>query len=533
MSILVVDALASGSIGKRVVTVDVIGAGPRTVVGVLEGQGLDADLYTIDKVMTDRNILRSYKVLMISAMSIDEASVAKLVRSWRRFNPRSLVILGGPITSDPESIIRVNADIGIHGESEPVLEKLAKIIDLDKGIIDYDEVKNICGTIYKYNGSIKINQRCPIMTRREWEKYRPSTRVITSYPIYWAARVYVETVRGCSNYTFPSLEDLIPVEYLPSKPRPGCAYCSVIHLWGYARSRSISLVYDEIKKLIDEGARRIVLSGPDFLDYGRDWLIEPKPLVNPFTPPPNTRAIEELLHRLYSIPEVSSGEAKIMVENVKPNLVTEEAARVLGKYLKGTPVHLGAETGDDNLLKALGRPAFTSDVFRAIRLLKKYGLRPYVYIMYCLPGETPRSVQKTLRYMEKIYKLGAEKITAYKFTPLPGSYLEKIPASALPCKKGVHPVKAKAIELNKRSKKKMIGKVLRFIIVDYSKRYKGYIAYPLAHGPVTVIKTGSEEKRISKRCIVDARVTSIINDRVVKAYLTRIVRCKQGGIEAP
>ena len=523
MSILLVDALASSSLGKRVVTVDVIGAGPRTVAGVLESLGLDVEFYTIDRVISNVQIFKDYKILMISAMSVDERSVARLIRRWRAINNSSLVILGGPITSDPEVLARVNADLAIHGESEPVLEKLFSLIDVDKGALNIDDLRGICGVIYKHRGKVKVNPRCPIMPRHKWERYKPSTRVITSYPLYWAARVYVEVVRGCSNYNFPRLENILPKGLLPSKPRPGCAYCSVIHLWGYARSRSIDSVYEEVKQLIDKGVRRIVLSGPDFLDYGRDWLVEPRPLTNPRKPPANKEAIKALLARLTSIPEVSSGEAKIMIENVKPNLVDEEVAGILGRYLKGTPVHLGAEVGDDNLLRALARPATTSEVIRAVKLLKQHGLRPYVYIMYCLPGETDRTIRLTLRYMERLYNLGAEKITAYRFTPLPGSYLEKISPDILPCSYKVHPIKAKAIELNRRAKKKLIGQIVRLVIVNYSKRYKGYIAYPLAHGPVTVVKPSGF---LRERCIVDARITSVLNDRVIEAIPIRTVKCE-------
>ena len=523
MSILLVDALASSSLGKRVVTVDVIGAGPRTVAGVLESLGLDVEFYTIDRVISNVQIFKDYKILMISAMSVDERSVARLIRRWRAINNSSLVILGGPITSDPEVLARVNADLAIHGESEPVLEKLFSLIDVDKGALNIDDLRGICGVIYKHSGKVKVNPRCPIMPRHKWERYKPSTRVITSYPLYWAARVYVEVVRGCSNYNFPRLENILPKGLLPSKPRPGCAYCSVIHLWGYARSRSIDSVYEEVKQLIDKGVRRIVLSGPDFLDYGRDWLVEPKPLINPREPPANKEAIKALLARLTSIPEVSSGEAKIMIENVKPNLVDEEVASILGRYLKGTSVHLGAEVGDDNLLRVLARPATTSEVIRAVKLLEQHGLKPYVYIMYCLPGETDRTIRLTLRYMERLYNLGAEKITAYRFTPLPGSYLEKISPDILPCNYKVHPIRAKAIELNRKAKKKLIGRMIRLIIVNYSKRYKGYIAYPLAHGPVTVVKPN---RFLKERCIVDARITSVLNDRVIEAIPIRIVKCE-------
>ncbi|BEP18191.1 radical SAM protein [Pyrofollis japonicus] len=523
MDVLMVDALGTSSYGKRQVTIDVIGAGPRTVVGVLEKNGINADLVTSDYVIKNKHIVKNYDVLMISAMSVDIETVRRIIKLWKRDYPYKPVIVGGPIALDPNSITYTGADVAIHGESEPVIGQIFSEEIISNRGIDYERLSKVCGVAYfdRHSGNIRVNSRCPIMPRRIWEQYRPSTRIIRSYPFYWAARVYVEVVRGCSNYNFPNMEEILPKNLLPSKPKPGCAYCSVIHLWGYARSRSISLVYDEVKALIDEGVRRIVLSGPDFLDYGRDWLVEPRPLVNPYKPPPNTEAIEGLLKRLHSIPEVANGEVSIMVENAKPNLVTDEVARILGKYLRGTPIHIGAEVGNDKLLKLLGRPALTHDVYRAVKLLKQYGLRPYVYVMYCLPGENEEVIQQTVQYMERLYRLGAEKITAYKFMPLPGSYLEKLVGHEIHCR-SPHPVKLKSIEINKKAKRRLIGQVVKAIVVNKSKRFRGYIAYPLSHGPVIVIRLG---KGLRPGCLIKARITDIISDRVVEATILERIKC--------
>ncbi|KSW11784.1 hypothetical protein CF15_02960 [Pyrodictium occultum] len=518
MDVLVVDALARGSYGRRIVTVDAIGAGPRTVAGVLEQLGIGVELTTAETVLDKPSMLEDYDVLMISAMSVDEGSVARIVKAWRRRRGRRPVVVGGPISSDPWFLARVGADVGVHGEAEPVVEKLFTEGAIDSGVLYKEKLRSLCGVAYREEGRVVVNKRCPVMPRRVWEKYFPSTRLIRGYPFYWAARVYVEVVRGCSNYTIPRLEGLLPEELLPARPVPGCAYCSVVSLWGYARSRSIELVYREVKELINQGVRRIVLSGPDFLDYGRDWLVEPGPLVDPRRPGPNLEAVQSLLSRLSSIPEISSGEAAIMVENVKPNLVTEEAARTLGRYLKGTPVHVGAETGDQRLLEVLGRPATVRETIEAVRRLRRHGLRPYVYIMYCLPGETARVVEKTLRLMEALYRAGAEKITAYRFTPLPGSALGKLAGRKLDCLPN-HPVKLKAAEINKRAKKRMIGWKLRAIVVARHPRLHRWVAYPLHHGPVVLL----EEEGLEPGDIVDVRITGVYSDRIIEGSMLNMV----------
>ena len=519
--VIIVDALARGGAGRRVVTVDAVGAGPRTVAGVLEQVGVDVDLTVSEKVFEQPGMLRSYDVLMVSAMSIDEPTVKRIIRAWRRFRGDAPAIVGGPAALDPGFIERVAADLAVHGEAEPVVEKLFREEMVSVSGIDYDRLGESCGVAYRVPGNgVRVNPRCPLMPRRVWERYRPGTRVITGYPGYWAARVYVETVRGCSNYTFPDLSKILPSNLLPDKPKPGCAYCSVISLWGYARSRSIDLVYWEVKSLIEQGVRRIVLSGPDFLDYGRDWLVEPRPLVDPLEPPANVDALRSLLSRLTSISEVASGEVSIMVENVKPSLVTEDSASALGDYLRGTPVHIGVETGDERLLKLLGRPATLRKTVEAVRLLSKHGLRPYVYIMYCLPGETMQTIKKTLDLIEKLYRLGTEKITAYRFTPLPGSSLEKLAGGWEPHCPALHPMKMKAMEINKRAKKRMIGRTDVFIVAGVHPRLERPVGYPLRHGPVAVLEGESVP---ATGALVKARVTGVLNDRMVEATVIDIV----------
>jgi len=513
--VLVVDALARGAAGKRVVTVDAIGAGPRTVVGVLEMLGVEAELAVAEEVAESPGRLGGYDVLMVSGMSVDEPTVKRLVRLWRR-RGRGPVILGGPIALEPGSLLRVGADLAVLGEAEPVVEKLFRYEMVSRRGLDYELLSSQCGVAYLEPGrGLRVNRRCPVMTRRMWERYRPSVEAVRGYPLYWASRVYVEVVRGCSNYTIPSL-DVVPEELRPPKPRPGCAYCSVVSLWGYARSRSVDLVYQEVKSLIEAGVRRIVLSGPDFLDYGRDWLVEPRPLVDPRNPPPNVRAIRDLLKRLTSIPEVASGEAGIMAENAKPNLVTEEAAEVLGEYLKGTPIHVGVETGDDRLLRSLGRPATVREAIQAVERLTRRKLRVYAYVMYCLPGETKRTVEKTVALIERLYRLGVEKVTAYRFTPLPASALEgytRLPPRSC----GDHPVKRKAAEVNTRAKKRLVGTTVVAIVAGLHPVYRLPVAYPVPHGPVLLL-----EDRLQPGDIVVARVTGVQGERMLRATVLRV-----------
>lgn len=81
--------------------------------------------------------------------------------------------------------------------------------------------------------------------------------------------------------TFPIL-DAFP-ERLPARSAPwtravlisdgcdnACTYCSIPHMRGELRSRRIRDILKEIRLVIDQGAREVVLAGQDTASYGRD-----------------------------------------------------------------------------------------------------------------------------------------------------------------------------------------------------------------------------------------------------------------------
>ncbi len=531
--VLLVDCLARGK-GERKATLDVVGVGPRSISGVLEREGVDVRIYVFEELASNPAVMLDYDVLMVSAMSSDKGCATRTLRYWREYGSGPAII-GGPISEEYSLLLDKGFDLIVVGEGEKVVKAL-----LDAGLRDgvlpsIHELNLIVGLAYKVNDKIVFTGRAPRLTRSELDFFKPSTKRITDYPHYWGLRVYVEVVRGCSNFIRPRMKLANGVKcidcdlcrqgtleqrlYCPVNIPPGCGYCSVPALYGPPRSRSINSIYDEVKELVDIGVTRIVLSAPDFLDYGRDWLVEPLPLTNPREPPPNTKAIEKLLNKLWSIPEISSGEVVVMIENIKANLVDEEVARLLGEFLKDTPVHIGCETGSEKHAIDIGRPNTPEECIKAVELLARHGLRPYVYFIHGLPVQTIDTAIDTVNVMEKVFEKGAEKITVYRFTPLPGTAFEgfppgppsiKDPASRL--------IDEKAVELNRDYKKKMLGRKLEVIVVG-RKRSDG-IAYPVKHGPVVVISGGSIY--YGYRVLVE--IVDVVSDRLVRGKIKRVLK---------
>ncbi|RJS90242.1 radical SAM protein [Candidatus Bathyarchaeota archaeon] len=536
MEALIVDALGAGR-GGRIATVDAIGAGPRAVAGVLEHHDMEPRLATAAQVLSDETLLRGIDLLLISAMTVDLPSARRIVRLWRRCGERGPVVVGGPLASRPyDAVVRVGASLAVVGEGERTLEGLMEL-GLGEGVLpSCEELRGVRGVAFSEDGRLVVNPLRPVMPRVEYDSFTPSTKVIVDYPLYFAARVYVEVLRGCSNYhrtriPLPDGRRCLGCERCvkgglrerydcPASIPPGCGYCSVPSLFGPPRSRSVRRIVEEISELLDRGVRRIVLSAPDLLDYGRDLLVEPDPLTDPRRPPPNYEALEELLSKVTGIPEVADGEAAVMVENVKANLVTERAAQILGTYLPGSPVNIGCETGSAAHSALLGRPSSPGEVLRAVELLRRWGLRPYVYFIHGLPGQSSETVRETVRVMEECVRRGAERIILYRFQPLPMSAFGEMPRPP-PAKRDKlsWEMWKAARRTNLRLKKELLGRRLRVVLASsYDRDRRFTVAYPLRHGPVVLVQGGQELVGRTAEVIV----RRVVSDRLVEGELLRV-----------
>lgn len=523
MKPLIVDALASGK-GVRHSTRDVIGAGPRTVAGVFETRGFEPVIIPVEGFL--ENQVNGFDVLLVSGMSTDISAILRIIRKWRK-NNTGPVVVGGPAASEPERVLlRTGGDIAVIGEGEYSLFEL-----LENGLADGvlpEQLDDIRGISYRKKKKVTVNPLRPVQPKTVFGEYQPSTTTITGYHLYKSARVYVEAVRGCSNFhrarigpigehcTFceQCTEACLTERYdCPVGIPPGCGYCSVPSLYGPPKSRSSDLIIDEVRKLLGNGVHRIVLSAPGFLDYQREELVSPTPLTDPRYPEPNYDKIEELLSGLTGLDSVASGKASIMIENIKAVLVTERAAEILGKYLHGTPVSIGFETGSDEHSRILGRPDSPSATLVSLRRLKKAGMKPYVYFIHGLPGQTDETVTETVDMINASMEAGSDRVILYRFMSLPASSFSQCPSGAPanqdPLSKRIYDA---AFDANLGRKEDLVGEVLKVVVAErYDRDRRFWVAYPMLHGPVVLVQSGD----VRAGDVFSVKITDVASDRMV------------------
>ena len=499
---LIVDALGAGS-GRRMRSRDVIGAGPRLVASILSEHGYEADLVEFERLRDPG----PYDHVGVSVMTGDERAARRVFERY----PDAFKFLGGPGAADPNALLKTGADAAVVGECERTLPELLE----RRGPVK--------GAYWRRGDDVEFPGPRPVTEKPG----TPRPEFIRAYPTRWAARVYVEVVRGCSNSYRTTLE--LPDGRkctgcgrcregegrerweCPEGIPPGCGFCSVPSLFGPSRSRPLRDIAREVRGLVREGVRRIVLSASDVLDYRRGK----EPLTDPRHPPPNLDALERLLRRVSKRAEV------VFVENVKACLVDGEVAELLGEYCRGTSVSVGVETGDPRLLRAIGKPSTVKEALRAVRLLRRAGLRPHVYFVYGLPGQTTDSARATVRVMRRAVELGAEKVTVYRFRPLPASAFGDFPPGPHPKESRASKIIADAArELNTRLKRRLVGKELEVFVAEKDLRNpRNAVGWPVLGGPKVLIKGGSE--LLGTRCRV--RVEGVISDKMVAGKVWKVL----------
>lgn len=105
--------------------------------------------------------------------------------------------------------------------------------------------------------------------------------------------------------------------------------------------------------------------------------------------------------------------------STRPDFIDDEILEIL-KHYKVTSIELGAQSMDDNVLKANMRGHTAQDVEAASKLIKKYGFELGLQMMTGLYKDTDETAIQTA---EKIIALNPETVRIYPTVVLKGTYL--------------------------------------------------------------------------------------------------------------
>lgn len=190
-----------------------------------------------------------------------------------------------------------------------------------------------------------------------------------------------------------------------------CAFCTIPQARGRARSSTVRAAVDEARRLADDGAREIVLSGVNIGLFGTD----------------TGESLPALLRDLDAVDSI----ARFRISSIEPNLLTDELIDFVAASRAFQPhFHIPLQSGDDTVLGAMRR-RYRRQVF-AERVARIEGAMGHAAIgadvIVGFPGETGEQFENTVRFIED---LPLSYLHVFSYSERPGTASASLDAPAV------------------------------------------------------------------------------------------------------
>lgn len=256
--------------------------------------------------------------------------------------------------------------------------ELEKIEELDI-IVGNTEKNNIVKIVEEYSNS-KEEEVGKIEEEKEFQDFGTVTYTEKT-------RAVIKVQDGCNNF---------------------CSYCIIPYAKGRVRSRKPESVIKEVKEIVKEGIKEVVITGIHVASYGKDFE-------------DGTRLID-LLEQINKI----VGLKRIRLGSLEPNLITPEFVERLGNVDKICDhFHLSLQSGCDETLKRMNRKYTTQEFENGVNLLRKKfpEVALTTDIIVGFPGETEEEFNTTYKFLSKIK---FSKMHVFKYSQRKGTVAAKM-----------------------------------------------------------------------------------------------------------
>ena len=170
-----------------------------------------------------------------------------------------------------------------------------------------------------------------------------------------------------------------------------CSFCTIPLARGKSRSNSIENVVKNVKEIISNGIKEIVLTGINLGDFGKRQS-------------DSFASNEDFLGLIKTLDKID-GVERYRVSSIEPNLLTDEIISFISKSNKFVPhFHIPLQSGSDQILKKMRR-RYKTDLYESrVELIRK--LMPNasigVDVIVGFPGETDDMFLETYNFIEKL-----------------------------------------------------------------------------------------------------------------------------------
>lgn len=194
-------------------------------------------------------------------------------------------------------------------------------------------------------------------------------------------RAFLKIQDGCDNY---------------------CAYCIIPYARGHLRSRPLASIAREITNLAEAGFQEIVLTGINLGSYGRE--------AGPLT-------LVDAVRTVLAEPRI----ARVRLSSTESLEVSVDLIGLMEQDSRLCPhLHLPLQSGEDSILRTMGRPYDTADYAVLLEQLRQRvpDLAVTTDIIVGFPGETKESFARTAEFARS---MGFAKIHVFPYSKRSGT----------------------------------------------------------------------------------------------------------------
>ena len=343
----------------------------------IEGRIFDAYYHSwTEKALLDRVLAYKPDLVGITAMTHEIVPAGRIASQLKKALGVPVVIGGCHVTALPERTLAEfpDFDFGVYGEGERTfLELAASLPGASKA-----NLRRIKGLVFRDGEEIVRNEPRPFLTPEELgalpypafhHYYGRNSRALAGRSEYYV----MFTTRGC--------------------PYP-CAFCMQA-LGRRVRRCSTENICREIEYAI-------TTYGAHTIDFADELFLF------------NTRESRDLLQAM-----IDKGLAKRIrwTGLARADFVTEELA-ALARKSGCHRLELGVESGDDEILKGIGKGITVAQVKKAVRIIKEAGIPLGTYFILGHPNETRETLEKTV---DLAVELNTDTIAVGIMVPYPGT----------------------------------------------------------------------------------------------------------------
>lgn len=308
-----------------------------------------------------KNVLKTYnpKIIGISSKVIDLPSVMIMAEITKKINASIKIIVGGPSAStcDKELIENKNIDYVVIGEGEETTYELI------------DHLLNVKKTLNTING----------IAYKEESKFvkTPARTLIENLdllPFPNRDNVFVVNDFGEIQYIYET-SDILTTRGCPYP----CKFCACYKVWGnrIPRSRSIENIIEEILFLKNKHQQEYFIFWDDLFAV-------------------NKKRVFELCNKIIELKLNIKWLCFLRINNIEKDLLD------ILKQAGCVEIQIGIESGNNRILKYIGKNITVEQIKEKVLILKESGLRWLSFFIIGFPTETKQEIEDTLNLVSEI-----------------------------------------------------------------------------------------------------------------------------------